>query len=699
VAGREEFILKDPLSQRFFRVGPIEWFVARQLNGRHTLDDLCAAVVMHYPEAGVPRDEVRRFVLQLAAAGMLRLGGHQEIDRLLDQRRRGRFGRWLNVAGSVFYFRVPLASPDALVTRLAERVAPLMRPATLLVAAALVLTALALILWQWPRLVEPQAEFLSPLGLLYLVGTLLVIKVLHEFGHALVCKHFGGHVTEVGLAFVAFAPCFYCDVSDAWLFRSRWRRLAVSAAGIAVELVLAALATLVFFLTRPGGLHQAAFSLMVAGGLSTLLFNGNPLLRFDGYYLLSDALEVPNLRLRARLYVAALARWALFGVRPSDAEGPDRYRAVFIVYAVVSYIYSWAILYVILGLIYARLEPYGLQTLAGALVVLALALQLGPPLWQLLAALFKLLRTPGHLSGFVRPAAIVAVLALALAGVAAVPFDETLSRTCVVEPLDPADLRATQSGFVAEVRVRAASCAEAGDVLLVLDNADLALALRQAGAERREAQLLLARAQADGSAADIQKLQLRANQADDLVRAAQQAVDELTIRAPRRGLVLADDLRNLRGRYVRKGDTLLRLAPPGEVKVTLELPERDAERVAVGSLADLRVSAATDRAFAGRVVGNALAASSRPAAVLTTRYAGDVPVRQTDQGWEAAVRLYRTELAVRDAGQVLRPGMSGRARIHLGRQTVGGWLLHAACDQLSLDVLLRCAGGGHPGDA
>lgn len=688
---RIEYVLKDPLSNQHFRMGPEEWFVATLLDGERSLADVHTRAVQQFPEAGLTVEEVARFVRRLALAGMLRLSGHVDLDRLLGRRRKGRLSSVLEVSGRMFYFRIPLVNPDRFVTWLEQRTRLLLRPRTLMLLALIVLAAVAVSLWQWPRLLEPRADFLSPRGLLWLLAAIVFVKVIHEFGHACLCKHYGGQVPEMGIVFIVFTPCLYCDVSDAWMFQARSRRLAVTAAGIAVELVLAAVAALVFFMTREGGLHQACFSIMVVASASTILFNGNPLLRYDGYYLLSDAIEVPNLRIRARRYLVALARRIFLATPVATIERPERHRVLILVYGVASYLYGWFILYAILGVLYRKLEPYNLQPLAAALIVFSLAVQLGVPAWRLLASLAQLARRPGNLWRFARALLVTCGLVFLVATLLSIEFADTVGRTCVVAAARPTDLRADHGGFVSEVLARGGQSVKAGDTLMVLTNDRLDLELQWAHADLEENRISLDRARAAGDLVKTQQLEIRTHQLDHLCQLAERNIRQLAVVAPSGGVVLTDNLQHRKGTWANKGGLLLRLARPGEVKVTLELNQREAERVAVGAAALLRVRCYPEKTFSGTVSANSRTASRDTPAVLTTLYQGEVPVRSSGAGWKAAEKLYRAELQVTDSTLALRSGMSGRARILLGRTTLGRYLWQTVRDQLSLDLLLKWA--------
>ena len=146
--------------------------------------------------------------------------------------------------------------------------------------------------------------------------TTIIIKSIHELGHGLTCKHFGGEVHEVGVMLLVFTPYFFVNVSDSWVMPERRHRILISAAGIYVELVLAAFATFLWAVVQPGAFQDFLFNVMVIASFSTLVFNANPLMRFDGYYIMTDLIEVPNLQGKSRALVGHQFKTLLFGRQP-----------------------------------------------------------------------------------------------------------------------------------------------------------------------------------------------------------------------------------------------------------------------------------------------------------------------------------------------------------------------------------------------
>ena len=175
------------------------------------------------------------------------------------------------------------------------------------------------------------------------------VKIIHEFGHGLTAKHFGGEVHEMGILFLVLTPALYCDVTDSWLLPNKWKRIWISAAGIYVECFLASIATFVWWYSTPGLLNSLAMATMFICSVNTIMFNANPLLRYDGYYVMADWLEIPNLRIKSTQFFAYLIQEKVLGLEiPVQSYMPRSRRILFVTYSVASYIYRWFVTFAIL---------------------------------------------------------------------------------------------------------------------------------------------------------------------------------------------------------------------------------------------------------------------------------------------------------------------------------------------------------------
>ena len=202
-------------------------------------------------------------------------------------------------------------------------------------------------------------------SIVYFWCSLAIIKIIHEFGHGLTAKHFGGEVHEMGMLFLVLTPALYCDVTDSWLLPSKWKRIWISAAGIYVECFLASLATFVWWNTEQGLLNSLSLATMFICSVNTIMFNANPLLRYDGYYVMSDYLEIPNLRVKSTQFFAYLFQEKVLGLEvPVQSYMPRSRRSLFVIYAICELSYRWVVTFSILYFLSQFLKPYKLQSVS-----------------------------------------------------------------------------------------------------------------------------------------------------------------------------------------------------------------------------------------------------------------------------------------------------------------------------------------------
>jgi putative peptide zinc metalloprotease protein len=318
------FVIKEPDRRQFFRIGEVEYFIAAQLDGETPL-----TVVQHRAEekfqAALPQEILAGFVRRLERAGLL------ESGRRSAERRRQR-----RVEGSLLYLRVRVCDPDRLLGWMARHLNFFYTPAFMVLSALTILGAVAVAMTNWEEAAQtlPRLYQLSAIPVISLV--IFLVIAAHEFAHGLTCKRLGGEVREMGFMLVYFQPALYCNVSDAWLFPEKSKRLWVGFAGPYFELFLWALCTIAWRLTDvETTINYLAFIVMTSSGIKTL-FNFNPLIKLDGYYLLSDWLEIPNLRKRAFARAGAAIK-RVFGVRDPDWDKvPPREARICLVYGLIA---------------------------------------------------------------------------------------------------------------------------------------------------------------------------------------------------------------------------------------------------------------------------------------------------------------------------------------------------------------------------
>src|SRR5262249_34141486 len=319
-------------------------------------------------------------------------------------------------------------------------------------------------------------EFFSFKTVAYLWVALGAVKIIHEFGHGLSCKAFGGEVHEMGLLFLVFSPCLYCNVSDAWTLPSKWKRIIISFAGIYVELIIAAIATFVWWNTPSHPfVNNLSLSLMVVCSISTVVFNANPLMRYDGYYVLADWLEIPNLRDRSNRFLQRLVMDYCLGIEVQ----PDPYQAMwrrvlFVVYAVVSYIYRWVITFSILYFMSMFLKPYKLGVISSMLACAAAGSMVGWPLYRLGKNLHKRGRLPDMKTPRVTISASVLAACLAVFFFVPLPINKVKETGLVqIEPQSIQPVHIEIPGILEKVYVKERQEVKKGTVLAEFRNREM----------------------------------------------------------------------------------------------------------------------------------------------------------------------------------------------------------------------------------
>jgi putative peptide zinc metalloprotease protein len=451
--------------------------VVGRFSGQRSLQQIWEALTAEDPASAPTQADILDLLARLGGASLIDMGA--AIDTRQNDRNdaRNRLSRRLGNLNPLSW-RLTIADPSAWLTRWAPRLRWLFGPAALAACGLLAMVGAVLATLHFPELrAHFTQHWTSPGFLLLMWFAYPVLKLLHELSHALAVHVYGGEVRELGITFMALVPVPFVDASAASGFHSRARRIAVSAAGILVEMTCAALALILWNNIEPGVVRDLALVVAVLGGVSTVAINANPLLRFDGYYVLCDALNLHNLASRSSEHWAVAAkRWLL---RVEGAEFPAtsrRQAAWYWCYAPLSFTCQLWITGVIL-LWVAKLSPY----LALTCGVIAYGLLLGRPLWRCARYLIH----SSDLDGRRRHAwhVTAGAAAMAVIGIAVIPMPYATVAQGVVTIPERASIRASESGFLQAARVADGDPVYQGEELLTLENLDLVAQL--AGAEAR----------------------------------------------------------------------------------------------------------------------------------------------------------------------------------------------------------------------
>ncbi len=565
-------VIEDPVRGRFFQVGNNEYHFISQLNGMTTIADAIRQVSQRRGIEGFDETMAREICNWLAQMNLLSSGGRGTSDRLAQAahgKRAQQLMGWLNPVS----FRVELLNPDKWLGRLTPRLGWMFSWPVAIVWSLLGLVSAALIHENYRQFCDSAVGILSPDRWLWLLVIWVLLKIVHETAHGVACKRFGGAVPRAGLLFLLLAPLAFVDVTSSWRMASRWRRMIVAAAGMYIELLVAFIAVLVWATTPDGWTRDLAYNVVVMAGISTILFNANPLIRFDGYYLFSDAVGIVNLYGKGQAWLGDRMRHFIFGFPRDPHVCPPGERRIVALYGICSFV--WRIL------LSASLLLAASTLLGGAGLVLA---AMGSFFWVVMPVVQSLRRVRLHAARHsVRPLRLAVVTTattlLLLASFLWIEAPATTSVPAIVQFRDERVLRAAADGFVSQVAVRDGQSVVAGQLLVQLNNPDLQqeLVALQRARDASRVQIRIHRQRRE--IALQQSEQARLESLERQIQEKQVQLGHMEIRAPVDSVVFARGIENLEGSFVRQGDIILRCAHPDHKQVLVSIDQQQVQSV------------------------------------------------------------------------------------------------------------------------
>src|SRR5262245_46173108 len=475
--GRTFWVVKEPVGLNYCRFHDEEYAILCMLDGHSSLDEIKEEFEQQFQPQKIAFADLLQFVGMLHRSGLViseATGqGHQLRKRRDDKKFRELMGKLANV----FALRFRGVDPERFLNWLYKYTWWYFTWTMMAIVFLTGLAALSLVAVnfdEFSRRLPAFHQFFGPKNWFYLGITMAVVKVLHEFGHGLSCNHFGGECHELGAMMLVFTPALYCNVSDSWMLPNKWARAAIGAAGMYVELFLASIATFLWWFSSPGLVNSICLSVMFICSVSTVVFNGNPLLRFDGYYILMDLLEIPNLRQKATEITRRFFVWLCLGIeQPENPFLPHQYQWAFGAYTIAAVIYRWLVVFSIVFFLNKVFEPYGLKIIGQMMALAGFVGLIVQPLW----ALGKFFWTPGSLIKMKkeRLAATIGVIAAAVLFVFVVPLPFSVKCTFEIQPREGHQVYPVVPGINDVAHVKPGQYIKAGDVLMTLENADLQL--------------------------------------------------------------------------------------------------------------------------------------------------------------------------------------------------------------------------------
>lgn len=610
--GTPAWIIQDPVNNRFFRIGWLEFEMLVHWSG-NDVATLIRAINESTPLNVTPAD-VRQMLSFLSDNQLLRLDRPADVANAAQQKARQRRSPLEWLVHNYLFFRVPLVRPQAALARLKPWLERVNMAWVALVVGLLTLAGLYLVSRQWDQFTHTLIDHFTWTGLLGYGVALLLAKTVHEMGHALVATRYGVRVAHMGVAFLVMFPMLYTDTGESWRLPSSRQRLAIASAGIGIELALAGVCTLLWSLTPDGALRNGLFFLATTSWVMTLAINASPFMRFDGYFILSDLLDMPNLHQRSGALARVWLRRVLLGWNDPwpEHQTPGRRRAL-IAFALTTWVYR---LVVFLGI---ALMVYLFFFKALGIVLMLLEIH-----WFIARPVMQELKQWRDRRGEIVPRRRWWLAGLVAGGLILllVPIQSRVEAYGVLRAAGQHTLHAPFGARITQMPTRRTF--QAGDVVFVLDSEALGIAQDRSRqlAQAREVQLQGLIGLPDG---EQQRQSIESQKAVHEAE-AQLNRDErsrLVLRAPLEGTLVDVDPQLAEGVWVGPRQSLGMLVAPGRWVVDALVPEADLERVAPGQTVRLRTLSRSTQWFDGRVAAVDVARTTvLPDAMLEARFGG-----------------------------------------------------------------------------
>jgi putative peptide zinc metalloprotease protein len=643
--GTRTYMLQDMSTGAFHRFSPEVYDVIGQMDGRRTLDEIWQTSVEQLGDDAPTQDDVISLFGQLHGADLLRCDVTPDSLEVFRRFSRQRRQDWKKRVLNPMSIRLPLLDPEKFLERFEFLVRPLFSWAGFLVWLVTIALAVVLAGMHWGAITENVIDrVLNPWNLVIMFFIYPVVKVLHELGHAFATRVRGGEVHELGIIFLVLMPVPYVDATSSAGFRNKYHRILVGAAGMMVELFLAAIALFVWLNAETGIVSAIAYNVMLIGSVSTLFFNGNPLLRFDGYYILADAVEIPNLGVRSTRYLNYLAMRYLYGMEnvssPVSARGEA---AWFAFYGIAAFVYRLIIMFAIALFVAGKFFIVGVL-----LAIWALVMQLVMPLWKHIAFLLR----DARLNDLrVRALSINAFGISAVAGLLLfMPAPLWTMAEGVVWLPEQSRIRAGADCFITGVLVANDSAVTEGEAVLACE---APLLTAEVGVQEARLNELRARYQLERTRDRVEAESIRQDMAavEHEVEVARQQMQALIMRSPATGTTIIPDADDLPGRFVKRGETIAYVTADAAVRARVVVPQddfglvrRNTERV------ELRPASAVGKVYPAMISREVPAASDNlPSKALGTGGGGNFPVDPADKsGVRTLDTVFQVELELAD---------------------------------------------------
>lgn len=681
--GDPYYVLKDPISLKYFRVKELEYFIFKHLDGFYSIEDIQAAIKEEFSGLSVSEDQIKEFILSLKVMNFLESFGPKAGKILYKRAGLKKKQKLKQTLMSFFFIKVPLVDPDRFFKKVYPYISFIWSKFSFFAWLTLLLAAISIVYVSFPQFLNQIHGFLNPQNFMLIFLAIMVIKTFHEFGHGFTCARYGGEVHELGILFIVFTPWMYCNVSDAWIFKTGRQKFQVSVAGIVAELFVASIATFIWWWTQPGLINTLAYNIIIICSVDNILRNGNPLLRYDGYYALADYLEIPNLTKQSRGYLLYLFKKYILRMKLEDEDLSAKRKRIYVIYGISSVLFRIFIVILIMGFVAKFFFVLG--------VILAGIMGFGffiKPLIQVVK-FFIANRKDIHYGRLTLTFVFIVPLLFCL-----LLFYQsvlTVSTSCAVEPAEKVFVRTGAEGYLDELFFNTGDYVEKEKIIGRLSNPGLEADLKRLILQESILEKTKTMALGSNRIVDYNRIETELKRVGIEILKLKEKLSKLKITAEKNGTIFTPRLKERLGDYLQEGDILCEIGDYNDVVVKVIVPESEMFYLRAGQSIELKTYAYPDMVFKGMVTELSPArVQSLDNLALSSGFGGDLPI-EIDQGKGGAVPslpYFQITMKLDNSTALLKPGMTGISKIFTEKKNLFAIVWYKLIRFLDFDFIL-----------
>jgi putative peptide zinc metalloprotease protein len=667
--GKTFYTAKDPLTLRYYRMKELEYFIFTLLDGTREVKDIQDEVGKKFGGLKVSEGQIKEFIIMLRNFNFLETFGPQSYGLLYQRRGQKRWAKIKQKFMSFFFITVPLVDPDRFFNRIYPHLKFIFTRRFFHIWLLFMAIFFFIIITHSGEFFHQITGFFNLKNLALVWVAIMIIKTLHEVGHSLLCKHYGGEVHELGILFIVLTPWMYVNVSDAWIFQKSRQRFLVTVAGLMTELLAASVAAILWWLTRPGVLNSLCYNIVIVCSVDNILRNANPLLRYDGYYALGDFLEIPNLRIRAFGYLKLLLKKYLLRVPIPDTD-PDketsrRRKWIFLIYGPLSFVYLNFIILAIAGFIGKKFFILGLF-LAGMMIFRSFLM----PIQKGVAFAFRSRAQMGHGRPVLIGVALLPVAFIVFLFTYRVPLK--VVSPCSVEPTDYAVVRTEGQGFLEKILCDQGDRVKRDQVLALLKNQELIVQYEKLQISHASLLQTKRKALGLGKHVDYDQAEFEIGKIEKEIEKLKEKLEKLKVLALKNGIILTSNLKERIGSFLAEGAVFCEMGYLEGAQVRVIISEDDFSEIKEGLPVELKVYAFAERIFHGEVMDiSPVRVENLENLALSSKFGGTLPTEKLSKAGEMPkLPFFQVTMRIDNPGRLLKPGMTGISKIYCERRSL-----------------------------